>query len=134
MVHTTRRIVADPRQLGAVIRERSMALWASRGGGFFGLGYLVAFVTLEIGTFADEIVGATDVATLLGQQLFEVVFRFASESFLNAIFAFLWPLWVLDRVGPFLGGSLLAAGWWGYGRFVAPHFARLFNESSGEKT
>lgn len=117
------RVRDEPMSLGTIAREAAVTLWSSRGGGFYGLGYVVTFVVLEIRLFASGIAQSDDVVTFLGQQLLETFFRIAFESLANTLQAFLWPLLVLSALGNW-GIVLLVAGWWSYGRFVAPTVAR----------
>jgi hypothetical protein len=117
------RVRDEPRSVGTILREAAVTLWSSRGGGFYGLGYLVTFVVLEIRTLTAGLASTGDVVTFLGQQVVQSFFRLAFESIVNTLQAFIWPLLVLDWLGDW-GIVLLVGGWWGYGRLVAPRVAR----------
>ena len=49
------RVRDEPMSLGTIAREAAVTLWSSRGGGFYGLGYVVTFVVLEIRLFASQV-------------------------------------------------------------------------------
>ncbi len=119
---TIDRLIANPREITALVREHTLSIWSSKGGGFYGLGYVVAFVCLEIRMFFDEIVGSDDIAVALGEQAVGLVFRFAIDSFVNGLLAFLWPVLLLDYTGVW-GIALLGAVWLAYSRLLSPRFA-----------
>lgn len=129
---TGRRVMRDPKQVGVIARERAIRLWMLRGGGWYGLGYVITFIVLEIRMVVADAVGSDDVVTFLGQQALEMVFRFASQSFLNGLLAFLWPAFVLEYMGGW-GIVVLVGSWWIVGRFVAPRLAKLVaSEEEGQ--
>src|SRR5262245_28204278 len=72
------------RQPGAILpllRRWLVKLWASRGGGFYGLVYVVTFVALEIRSLSG---GLTTVSGLLAQAV-QYVLRFSVDSVRNVI-------------------------------------------------
>ena len=122
------RVRREPASIPVIARDAALALWSSRGGGFYGLGYVVTFLVLEVRLLASGFAQTDDVVTFLGQQLLETFFRVAFESFVNTLQAFIWPVFVLDALGNW-GIAALVAGWWGYGRFVAPRIGKLRKSS-----
>ena len=78
-----------------------------RGGGFYGFGYVVAFVVLEVRAFIGNFEGDGDIATMIVQEVLQFFFRFAAQSFINGFIAFGWPVFVLDYLG---GWGLLGVG------------------------
>jgi hypothetical protein len=127
------RLWREPAAAGAIARESAVALWSSRGGGFYGLGYLITFVILEVRMFVTGIETSDDVVAFLGQQMLEMFLRIAFESLGNVLQAFLWPLLWLSALGNW-GIAVLIGGWWGYGRFLAPRVARWGVETRRKKS
>jgi hypothetical protein len=125
---TARELRREPRSVARLARNAAVRLWSSRGGGFYGLGYVVTFVVLEIRTLASGFVESDDVIAHLGQEILAVFLRFAFESIGNTLLAFLWPLFVLQALSGW-AIVVLAAGWWGYGRWAVPWVRSLGVES-----
>ena len=128
IVATTRLIYAQPRQIGTIAREAAITLWSSRGGGFYGLGYLVTFLVLETRTLFSGVATSETVLGFIGQEVTQVFFRVAFESLLNSALAFLWPLYVLQLLSNW-GIVVLVLGWWAYGKWAVPYVAALGVES-----
>ena len=84
-----------------------LGLWKVRGGGFYGLGYVVTFVYLEITMLLEDVTEAEGVVDFVSNQLLEMVFRYFTESILNAVQAFIWPLVLISEYGPWM---ILALG------------------------
>ncbi len=124
IVVTTKLIYAQPRQIGTIARETAISLWSSRGGGFYGLGYVVTFLVLEIRTLFSGVATSETVLGFIGQEVTQVFFRMAFESLLNSALAFLWPLYVLQLLSNW-GVVVLVLGWWAYGKWAVPYVAAL---------
>ncbi len=90
-----------------------------RGGGFYGLGYVVTFAVLEVQAFFDNFEGDGDLTTMIVQEVLGFLFRFASQSFLNGFLAFGWPVFVINRLGPW-SIVLLAGAWFAFDRWGKP--------------
>ncbi len=116
---TARGVVAEPRTAPSVVRGALVKLWRIRGGGFYGLGYVVAFVVLEIRMLIDNVVESTDVVTMVVQQALEILFRFAVQSVINGFLAFGWPIFVIDHLH---GWGLLAivVAWFSFDLWAKP--------------
>jgi hypothetical protein len=102
-------------------------IWRSRGGGFYGLGYLIAFVVLEIRMVVDDIMGASSVADFALGRLLELVFRLGFLSFINVFQALLWPVFVLELLGS-LGIIALIGSYLAFEYALKPGIERLFPE------
>ncbi len=124
MVATTKLIYAQPRQIGTIARETAITLWSSRGGGFYGLGYVITFIVLETRTLFSGVASSETVLGFIGQEVTQVFFRLAFESLLNSFLAFLWPLYVLQLLSNW-GIVVLLFGWWAYGKWAVPYVAAL---------
>jgi hypothetical protein len=116
---TMRGIVAEPHTAPGIARAALIKLWRVRGGGFYGLGYVITFVVLEIRTLIGTAVDSTDVVTMMVQEALQLLFRFAVQSFINGFVAFGWPIVVVNYLH---GWGLLAigVGWLLFDRWAKP--------------
>lgn len=71
-----------------------------------------------------------DIADFMTGQLFELVFRFFAESFINGFVALLWPLLLIDEL-QLLGVGLLVAGYFVFERLIKPGLEAWFPEDNG---
>ncbi|MBT8086600.1 MAG: hypothetical protein KJO46_01135 [Gammaproteobacteria bacterium] len=83
-------------------------VWKVRGGGLYAVGYALTFVLLEVRAIFQELAEADGVVDFFTNQIIEFVFRFLSESLVNMISAFLWPVYLIELWQPY-GLILLAA-------------------------
>ncbi len=118
-VRTVRGVVTEPHKVPSQLREGLLKIWRVRGGGFYGFGYVIAFVVLEVHAFIANFEGDGDIATMIMQEVLQFVFRFAVQSFINGFIAFGWPVFVVDYLG---GWGLLALGvsWFVFERWARP--------------
>lgn len=99
-------------QAGRVAKSWLGKLWSTGGGGFYGLGYLINFLWLEVQLLSSEVAEAEGVFDFVSSQLFERITRFAIDSFTNSIKAFLWPVKLISAyelwgIGILVVGSVL---------------------------
>lgn len=80
------------------MRSTLIEVWGARGGGFYGVGYVLAFVYYEISMVVEDLLESSGPDDFILGALAEFVFRFSVMSFVNVFKALLWPL--------------LVAGWW----------------------
>lgn len=109
----------DPKRLYPLLREGLIDVWRSRGGGFYGLGYVVAFVCLEAATIIGEALDSSGAGDFALGQFLEYLFRLGLLSFVNVFQALLWPFYVLEHLGG-AGIILLAAGFLGFEFLLKP--------------
>jgi hypothetical protein len=113
-----RTVVAEPRAVPSRVREALLKIWRIRGGGFYGLGYVVTFVVLEvrafIGNFEDD-----DIASMIVQEVLQFFFRFLAQSFINGFIAFGWPVFVVNYLGAW-GLAVLGGAWFAFDRWAKP--------------
>ena len=83
---TAALLIREPRQAPGLLRRSLIGLWRARGGGLYGLGFVITFVVLEVQTFVQQLVTTTSLVSFFTAQLLEFVFRFASSSFVNTTF------------------------------------------------
>ena len=84
-------------------------VWKVRGGGLYALGYAVSFAWLEVVAIVEDVAEADSVASFFTSELFEFFFRFLSESLMNMIKAFMWPVWFVEFRPPLGLVALVAA-------------------------
>lgn len=106
-----REIYAEPRSITGHIRRALIAAWASRGAGFYGLGWIFTFIAMEVNMIAGEVAQSGSIGEFLGSQLLEYLLRIGFMSFLNSLLALLWPAYVLQWAGAFWGFALLVGGY-----------------------
>ena len=102
-----------------------LGLWQKKGAGFYGLGFVISFVILEIRSIIDDLTG--DPATGLLMQGVEFLVRFGVESVINGVLALVWPLFVLERLGAY-GIVLLVGGYLVFERGLRPVVEHRFPE------
>lgn len=122
-IATLKTVVNDPHSIVPMLKHGLLAIWRVRGGGFYGLGYVVCFVVLEVRMFVGNFDGSSDVVRQIVFEVLEFVFRFTVQSFLNGLLAFIWPAFVLDLLGGW-GILVIALAWlvfdrWGKRRIEA---------------
>lgn len=122
-----RTVWQQPRAAGPLVRQALLGVWRSRGGGFYGLGYLVTFVVLEAGLIATEFAASSGVLDFVSSQLVEYLLRLGLMSFVNVLLAFLWPLLLLKHLGPW-GLAVLAGGYLVYLRWIRSLVESAFPE------
>lgn len=126
-----RELRSEPRVIVPRMRGWIANLWQARGGGFYGLGYVVTFVTFEIRSLTGSFVGSASVSEFVSefitQQALQLVLRFSLESLFNVFLAVLWPLYLLSWLGGW-GVLALAAGFLGFERLLRPLIERWFPE------
>ena len=118
-VGTVRTVVAEPRSIGTMLHDGLLKIWRTRGGGFYGLGYVACFVILEVRAFIGNFEGDGDPMTMVLQEVAGFVFRFTAQSFLNTLLAFLWPAFVIEYLQGW-GILLVGAGWVVFDRWMKP--------------
>ena len=84
-------------------------IWRVRGGGFYALGYALCFTWLEMKSIVGGLIESESLLTFLRSEIFEFVFRFLGDSFLNLGLAFLWPIYVLQYSPPIGPLAFIAA-------------------------
>lgn len=117
----------DPKQIAPLLRGAVLDVWCSRGGGFFGLGYLVAFAYFEISMLIEDVTATADLSGFAIGQLFEYLLRFGIMSFVNAFQALLWPVYIL-QLFEWIGIILLIGAYFAFEKSLKPGLESLFPE------
>lgn len=117
----------DPRSSKQLVRAGLLGIWRSRGGGFYGLGYLITFVALEVRLVTGEFQTSDSLLSFFTTQLVEFLLRLGFMSFVNVLLAFLWPLFVLQHLHGW-GVLVLVAGYFLFARWLRPAIVAAFPE------
>ncbi len=100
-----------PRRTGGWFKRWMGKVWKVRGGGLYAVGYIVCFVYFEIEMFVGEIAGSSGVIDFFRSQLGEFFFRFFTETLVNMVKAFIWPVYVVG-INPPYGPIALGLAFW----------------------
>ncbi|MEE8244615.1 MAG: hypothetical protein V3R27_06450 [Pseudomonadales bacterium] len=117
----------DPKRATPLLREAVVNVWRSRGGGLYGLGYIVAFLIFEVQFVLTEVGESQGVVDFVSSQLIEYLLRFGLQSIINVFLALLWPLHVIDAFGVW-GIVALIVAFLGFERLLRPTVERHFPE------
>ena len=115
-----------------MLRGALLRVWTARGGGFYGLGYLITFIGYEIATLAAELSESSSLAEFALGQIVELLIRFGFMSFINAFLALLWPLEILQLFEG-MGIILLAGMYLGFEYALRPLVERAFPELAAHR-
>jgi hypothetical protein len=99
-LRTVQEISRDPRSIVPRARGWFVALWVRNGGGFFGLCYVIAFITLEAMTLAGAVTESGTSGFIVAQAT-QYLLRISIESILNAFLALAWPVYLWRWLGPY---------------------------------
>jgi len=124
---TLRGVIVEPRSIGPLLRSGLLAIWRIRGGGFYGLGYLICFIVLEVRMFIGDWQGSDDVLRFVIMEFLEVIFRFTVQSFINGLLAFAWPAFLIAGIGGW-GIVAIAVCWVVFDRWLKPRIETLLPE------
>jgi hypothetical protein len=126
-LRTVQEIARDPRSIFPRARSWLVALWQKKGGGFYGLGYVITFIVLEVITLTSAVGGGSSVTGLIAGQAIQYVLRVSVESILNTVLALLWPIYLLRWLGGY-GLIVLAVGYVGFEYALRPLVEHWFPE------
>lgn len=126
-VRVAREVHAEPRRIVSLVREALLNIWRARGGGFYGLGYLIAFLVLEARMLVGDVGESATVAGFVSSQIAEYVFRFTFMSFVNFFLAMIWPLYLLEMLGVW-GFAVLGGGYLVFEKVLRPEVEAWFPE------
>jgi hypothetical protein len=122
-----RMVWEDPRSASTLMRDGLLRLWAARGGGLYGLGYVVTFLWLEIRLVVSEFDASGGILDFVTDQLVEYLFRLGFMSLANMAMAFVWPALLLDRMGAW-ALVLLGLGYLAFEHGLRPILEQRFPE------
>lgn len=132
-VRRSRGVIEDPWSIMPLMRKRFVSLWKTKGGGFYGLGYVLTFIILEIRTLAGDIGSSGSVSEFVTAQLVQYVIRISFESLINAFLALLWPLYLWSQL-EIWGLVVLGMAYLGFVLVLRPSLAIWFPELGQTET
>ena len=89
-------------------------VWKLRGGGLYACGFAISFVILEIGSLADDVVG---ISAVFNGQAIEFAINFIIDSFMNTMYSFMWPVYVVQLAPPW-GAIGLGLAFFGFASYL----------------
>jgi hypothetical protein len=126
-----RRVARKPSVAFPLLRDWLIALWATKGGGFYGLGYVATLVTLETISFEQDATKAASsvsgVESFVVSQAIQYITRFGVDSIMNTIRAVVWPAYLFDWLR-LPGVIAFVAGAMAFERVVRPYVEARFPE------
>ena len=131
MSGNVRDVSRNPRVLPTLIRKWLGRMWRRRGGGYYGVGYVVTFLVLEIRMLLGDWQDSKGIVEFLGQQLLELIFRFFIESFINSFIALAWPFLLISKL-QLWGLALLIVGYFVFERLLKPSLERLILKTTDD--
>lgn len=126
-LRVTKAVTREPKTVIPLLRNLLVETWRSRGGGFYGLGYLIALVLLQLDVFFGDISQSESVSDFAVATLVEYLLRFSVMAFVNAFLALLWPAFVLQHLGE-MGIIALVGGYLLFEYALKPVVERFFPE------
>jgi hypothetical protein len=89
-------------------------VWKLRGGGLYACGFAITFVILEIGSLADDVVG---IGAVFNGQAFAFAINFITDSLMNTMYSFMWPVYVVQLAPPW-GAIGLGLAFFGFASYL----------------
>lgn len=126
-LRVAKQLREQPKSIGPLLRESMVSVWRSRGGGFYGLGYIIAFIYFEAQMLAGDVLESDSVADFAVAQVFEFVIRIGFLSFINAFMALLWPIHVF-RFGGWVAVVVLIGSYYTFEMLLRPRIEAYFPE------
>lgn len=97
-----------------LFREWFRKVWKLRGGGLYACGFAISFVIREVGSLADDVLG---VGAIFTGQAFAFIVNFIVDSFMNTMYSFMWPVYVVEFAPPW-GAISLGLAFFGFSSFL----------------
>ena len=117
-----------PKRTGGWFKRWLGKVWKVRGGGLYAVGYIVCFVYFEIQMFVGEVADSTGVVDFVRSQIGEFLFRFFTETLVNMVKSFIWPVYVVG-INPPYGAIALGVAFWLFPIYLKKPIERwLFGE------
>ncbi len=118
-IGSARRVAEEPRKIPTLLRNGLLGIWRTRGGGFYGLGYVICFVVLEVRMFVGDVETSDGVVSFVVMEVLGFIFRFTVQSFINGLLAFLWPFFVIEQFDV-AGAIAIVVAWIVFQRLIKP--------------
>ena len=111
--------VREPRTIGPMARASLVKLWLSRGGGLYGLGYVFTFLAREVPAVIANFTAVVSGSASVAGAIFEWLIRFGSDTLMNMLWAFMWPVLLIELLGGW-GIVILVAGFFAFEKLLRP--------------
>ena len=111
--------------VGARLKQWLVRLWMLRGGGFYGLGFVLFFVAAELNSLFGDLLESEGPVDFLSSLLLESLLKFISEMPFNFLWALLWPLQFLSWTGEW-GLLVLLLAFLAFQRWLKPWLTERF--------
>lgn len=122
-----------PAAVGKLLQHFVRNIWDLRGGGLYACGFIVALAWLEIKMLVQDIMSFSGFGDFFAGQIIQLVFRFALDSMLNTLQAFLWPVAIVGIYPPW-GLVMLAALYVIFPRVLKPPLERWLFDGDRRKS
>ena len=102
----------------SVFREWFRKVWQVRGGGLYACGFAATFIILEIGSLGEDL---ADLGSFLAGGFIATIIAFVVDflihSFMNTVYALIWPVWVVQWAPPW-GAIGLGLAYLGFANYL----------------
>lgn len=102
----------------SVFREWFRKVWEVRGGGLYACGFAATFIILEIGSLGEDL---ADLGSFLAggflATIIALLVDFLIDSFMNTLYALIWPVWVVQWAPPW-GAIGLGLAYLGFANYL----------------
>lgn len=109
------------------LRRKFRKLWNARGGGLYAFGYAVTFFWLEVKTIVGDFASSDSLGSFVTGEIIEFLMRFATDTIVNMVHAFIWPVFVIEWYPPW-GMLALAAAFFAFPRLVKQPLEKLLSD------
>ncbi len=116
-----------PNTAQGFLRRKFRKLWNARGGGLYAFGYAVTFLWLEAKTIAGDFASSDSIGGFVTGELIEYVMRFATDTVVNMVYAFIWPVFIIEWHPPW-GMIGLAGAFFAFPRLVKQPLERWLSD------
>jgi hypothetical protein len=84
-------------------------IWTVRGGGLYACGYALTFAYMEVKMFVTDVLQSDSFVNFIASEVMHIVLHFAIDSIINMVYAFMWPVYVIQFHPPYGMIALAAA-------------------------
>lgn len=111
------------------MRRKFRKIWNARGGGLYAFGYAVTFLWLEAKTIAGDFASSDTLGDFVTGEVIEYLLRFATDTIVNMVHAFIWPVFVIEWYPPW-GILALVAAFFAFPRLVKEPLERWLSDDA----
>ncbi|MEM7099373.1 MAG: hypothetical protein AAF541_14010 [Pseudomonadota bacterium] len=126
-------VVREPRTIPSHLMQAFIRIWRTKGGSWYGIGYLLTFVYLEVRMLAEDFTEADGFFDFLINQIPELLFRWFTESIMNMVTAFMWPYKLIELLGVAIGVMILIGIHYAFELLLRPAAESRFPELKADR-